>query len=72
MLGGAVFNGADGLAHLEFEVFEQRGELYFQFARAVAEFDVSFAGQLGAGLVQRILFFARRLALRFELRDLVV
>ena len=33
------------LAHLEFEVLEQRGQLGFEFAGAVAQFDVAFAGR---------------------------
>ena len=36
LLGGAVFDGADILAHLEFEFLHQRGELGLEFAGAVA------------------------------------
>ena len=38
------FNGADGFAHLELEVLEERGELGFELAGAAAELDVAFAG----------------------------
>ena len=44
LLGGAIFDGADVLAHLKFKFLHQRGELGFEFAGAVAEFYVAFAG----------------------------
>ena len=72
LLRGAIFDGAHRLAHLELEVLEQRGQLGFQLARAVAQLHVAFAGQLRALLVQRVLLFARRFALVFKLRELVV
>jgi hypothetical protein len=48
LLRGAVLDGADGLAHLELEVLEQRGQLGFQLARPVAQLHIAFAGQFGA------------------------
>jgi hypothetical protein len=72
LLRGAVFNGAHGFAHLEFEVLEQRGELGFEFAGAVAQLDVAFAGEPGAFLVERVLLLAGGFAVGFKLRELVV
>ena len=60
------------LAHLELEVLEQRGELGFEFSRAVAQLDVAFAGKLGTFLIQRVLLFASGLAFDFELGQFVV
>ena len=68
LLGGAIFDGADGLAHLEFEVLEQRGQLGFEFAGAVAQFDVAFAGEFGALLIEGVLLLAGGFAVGFELR----
>ncbi len=62
LLGGAIFNGADGLAHLEFKVFEKRGKLQFEFAGAIAEFDIALAGKLGAFHVEGVLLLARGFA----------
>ena len=72
LLGGAVFDGTDILAHLEFEFLHQRGELGFEFAGAIAKFDVAFAGEPGALLVEGVLLFAGCLAVFFELREFVV
>ena len=72
MLGGAIFDGADGLAHLEFEVFEERGELDFEFASAIAQLNVAFTSEFGAELVESVLLLAGGLALGFKLGDFVV
>ena len=68
LLRGAIFDGADVLAHLKFEVLEQRGQLGFEFAGAVAQLDVAFAGEFGAFLIERVLLFACGFAVVFELR----
>ena len=72
LLRGAIFDGADGLAHLELEVLEQRGQLGFELAGAVAQLDVAFAGQLGALLIERVLLLAGGLAFGFKLGEFVV
>ena len=55
LLADAIFDGADRLAHLKLEVLEQRGQLGFEFAGALAQLDVALAGELGALLIERIL-----------------
>ena len=72
LLCGAIFDGAHVLAHLEFELLDQRGELGFQFAGTVAQLDVTFAGEFGAFKVQRVLLFASGLLFGFKLREFVV
>jgi len=71
-LRGAIFNGAYGLAHLKFEILQQRREFGFELAGAVAQFHVALARQLRPFLVERVLLLARNLAVFFELRELVV
>ena len=68
LLRGAIFDGAHVLAHLEFEFLEQRGQFGFELAGAVAQFDVAFAGQLGAFLIERVLLFAGGFPLGLKLR----
>ena len=68
LLRGAVFDGADVLAHLEFEFLHQRCELGFEFAGAVAKFDVAFAGQLSALLIKGVLLLTRSLSSRLRAR----
>ena len=72
LLRGAVFDGADVLAHLEFEFLEQGGEFGFEFAGAVAEFDVAFAGEFGAFLIEGVLLLAGGFAVGFKLGEIVV
>ena len=62
LLGGAVLDGTHILAHLEFEFLHQRGELGFQFAGAIAKFDVAFAGEFGTLLIRA--YCCSRAALR--------
>jgi hypothetical protein len=72
LLPGAIFDGAHRLAHLELEVLEQRGQLGFQLAGAVAQLDVALAGEPGSLLVERVLLGAGGLAVLFELREFAV
>ena len=72
LLGGAILDGADRLAHLEFEVLEQRGQLGFEVAGAVAQFDVALASEPGPLLIERVLLGAGGLAVVFQLRQLAV
>ena len=72
LLGGAVFDGADGFAHLELEVLYERGEFGFEFAGAVADFEIALAGETSALLVQGVLLLARGFFLDLKLRQLVV
>ena len=69
---GAIFNGAHRLAHLEFKILQQRRQLGFQFARAVAQLHITLAGKLGALLVKRVLLLACGLSILFKLRQLLV
>ena len=68
LLPGAVFDGAHGFAHLELEVFEQRGELGFKVADPIAQLDIAFAGEPGAFLVEGVLLFTRGFLLGLKLR----
>ena len=72
LLRGAVLDGAHVLAHLEFEFLHQRGQLGFELAGAVAQFDVALARQPGPLLIERVLLLAGGLALFFELGEFVV
>ncbi len=72
MLSGAIFDGADGFAHLKLEVLEQRSELGFEFARAVAQLDVAFAREPGPLLIERVLLGAGGFAVFFKLGEFAV
>ena len=72
LLRGAIFDGLDVFAHLEFELLHQRGEFLFEFAGAVADLDVAFASEPGALLVESVLLVAGGFAFGFELGELVV
>ena len=46
------------LAHLKLEVLEQRGQLGFQLAGAIAQLDVALAREPGSLLIERVLLVA--------------
>ena len=71
-LAGAVFDGVDGLAQLEFEVLEQGAEFLFELAGALFGFEIAFAGEAGALLVERVLLGAGGFAFGFKIGKLLV